>query len=129
MKLPSVRKNLIQYIGAFFLVFGVGYLLFLFIDTQRLPPLETETVIVSRAYRPLSHGTYTTKVGNSFQTFPLIIPEAWVITVSIGGEPASGEVPQDEYKALKEGDSVHVVYTQKRIRRSLAVQEIYKLNP
>jgi hypothetical protein len=127
MKLPRIhRGNLVQYFGGAVAVIAFLIIGFTGLDSWGLKPKAGEARVTGKQYRPLSHGTYTTKVGSSYQTHTRIIPEAWLVTVDLNGTPATGPTTKAEYDAFKPGDSVMAVYAQKRITRSLVLQAVMK---
>jgi hypothetical protein len=126
MKIPSPLEYPIYYLGALIFAAGIGYQLFLLVDGQWLSRREAPGMVMSKEYRPVGRSTFTTKVGNTVRSYPVTVPDAYLVTVEVEGRRGTGEVPRSEYDELKEGDAVQVAYSRRRIRGTLSILAIAK---
>lgn len=127
MKIPNPLEYPLYSAAALIFAVAMGYQLFQLIDGQFLSRRETETKVIGHEYRPVSKGTQTTQVGNTVRSYPITLPDAYLLLVEIDGLRGKAEVPHIDYAAIKDGDPVRVVYSRRRIRKSLTVHEIHKL--
>jgi hypothetical protein len=129
MKLPRFASYPYHYIAAGFAALGLLYALFAAVDAKGLKPKYAVTHVVSRHYRPLSHGTITTKSGNTFHTRQTTIPEAWQVAVTLDGATGWSDVTHGDYDEMKEGAEVEVVYSRHRVRNALTISTIRLMKP
>lgn len=127
MKIPNPLEYPLYSIAGVILAIGLGYQAFLTVDERMLSRREADAKVVAKEYRPTSQGTYTTKVGNTVRSYPITLPDAYLVTIEIGGVRGQGEIPRGDYASVKEGDPVRVTYSQKRLRKDLIIHAIAKL--
>lgn len=127
MKLPNPLDYPLYSAAALIFAAAMAYQLYLAIDTRFLPKLEADAKVVAKEYKPTSQGTYTTTVGGTVRSYPVTLPDAYLITIEIDGVRGKGEIPRGDYAFVNVGDNVHVTYSQRRIRKHLTIHSLARL--
>ena len=101
------------------LYFGYGAL-----DRVGLATMQGEAQVTGKQVTPAST-TYTTEViGGRTMTRANQNPEAYVVTLQVGGETTGAAVSQDVYESLRPGTQVQVSYRRTRISKRLVVTDV-----
>ncbi len=127
MKIPNPMEYPLYSAAALIFAVAMGYQLFLAVDGAWLARKQADAQVIAKEYRPVSQGTYTTKVGNTVRSYPMTIPDAYLVTIAIDGVQGQGQIPRGDYAFIKEGDPVHVTYSQRRLRKGLIIHAIAKI--
>ncbi|MEW5875071.1 MAG: hypothetical protein AB1752_07830 [Candidatus Zixiibacteriota bacterium] len=94
------------------------------IDRIGLPERRARVVVREKFFREAHSTTTYSRVGNAMRPVITEHPDEWVLKVEMGGSVAEATVPQDIFNRLAPGDSVILIYTQRRLLRSIEASGI-----
>jgi hypothetical protein len=114
-------------------VFGIvlivvvgGYYAYYFGDMIGVPPEKGDAVVTGKTYNPPSQTYRQTYSGGRNYTQSYTVPETYVLSITLNGEPSVVIVEKSFYDHAKEGDHVSVTYHRGRFTHRLVVSSATK---
>lgn len=123
---PQTNKFIFFFSGLMIAAVAAWYA-YILADRKFLVEKTGTAVVTAKEYRPLSEKYQIQSVGGRTQTIKLLVPEAWLVTLDLGGKAAQAEVSREEYGRIEAGNRMDVAYTQYRISRKRHVTRVIAL--
>lgn len=120
---PQTNKFIFVFSGLM-IAAAVLYYAYILADRYFLTEQKGTAVVAGKEYRPLSEKYQIQNVGGRTQTIKLLVPEAWLLTLDLGGKTSQAEVSREEYERIPEGARMDVRYKQYRITRKWQVTQV-----
>lgn len=111
---PQTNKFIFIFSGLMIAAVALWYV-YILADRKFLAERTGTAVVAAKEYRPLSEKYQIQNVGGRSQTIKLLVPEAWLVTLDLGGKTSQAEVSREEYGRIEAGDRMDVAYKQYRI--------------
>lgn len=123
--MSAFKANPFAYIFPALVLVGVGgYYLYGILDRSGLDTQVVQARVTGKQFTP-GATTYTTNVvDNRAFTQSIDQPDAYVVTLDVGGQPSSAYVTKELFATLEAGDSVQARLRRTRFSRQLQVIEV-----
>jgi hypothetical protein len=107
------------------IVFGGGcYLLFLAVDGLALPQEQSLAIVTDKEHQEAKQTQETELIGGRTRVIPRVIPEKYLLKLSIRNRLADGSVSRSVYEGITPGDQVFVTYQRHRLTGSVEVTNV-----
>ena len=119
---PQTNKFIFVFSGLMIAAVAFYYA-YVLADRYFLAEKDGTAVVAGKEYRPLSKKYQIESVGGRTQTIKMLVPEAWLLTLDLGGKTSQAEC-QGGIRAITEGARMDVRYKQYRISRKWQVTKV-----
>jgi len=112
--------------AALMLIAGGLYYAFILVDAKFLPARKGIAEVTGKHYRPFEEKHELQNIGGRMQPIKIAVPEAWILTLNMGGDAADYAVARQVFESTREGDRYEIEFKRKRITGGLEIIRIVK---
>jgi hypothetical protein len=111
--------------GSVMLAMGALYFAYKIADGAFLSETKAVGKVIGKEHVPASEQYRLEKVGNISQTVKIMVPDAWLLDVDLGGPHAKASVDFIEFQRIFPGTEVQVQYRKHRLSGNLEVTNYF----